>query len=257
MAKITNTSTVSYKYTLPDQTQKEGTKSSNVSATENMTTSFKKVKSANKEYGLLGDTITLSLVLTNDSEYNITNVKISDTIDTKSAFQTGSVKIDGTAYADYDPALGFELPNEISASGGSVKIEYEVVLGNQRTGSDVYNFVSDITYSVNEVSDLSEKSNVVTLNLIDPTITITKSSDKTAVVKGSTINYTNVVKNTGNLTHTEVQFSDQIPAEVTFVAGSVKINNETKPDYDPSTGFALGEMAENTEVKVEFAVTVN
>ena len=88
MAKINNTSTVTYKYTLPDTTVKSSSANSNFSSTENMTTSFTKVKSANKTYAMAGDEIQITLVLTNNSDYDITDISIKDTIDTKATFKT-------------------------------------------------------------------------------------------------------------------------------------------------------------------------
>lgn len=257
MAKIENTSTVSYKYTLPDQTEQTGSINSNVSSTENMTTAFSKVKTADKEYALLGDTLKLTLTLTNTSEYAISSVKIKDTIDNKATFSAGSVTIDGKAYADFDPAVGFDLPNEISANGGSAVVEYSVKIKEDKPATDVCNFISDITYSVNEVGSLSEKSNLLALDIVNPTLTILKSADKTTAIKDETITYTNVIKNEGNVKHTLVKFTDPLSDSVTFVAGSVKVNDTTEADFNPVDGFTLADLEENAETTVVFAVTVN
>ncbi len=257
MAKINNTSSVSYKYTLPDQTEKTGSTDSNTSSTENMTTSFTKVKSADKEFGVLGDTLKLTLVLTNNSEYPITDINIKDTIDNKATFVAGSVEIDGTPQAEFNPVTSFNLPSELTANGGSSTITYSVTLNTEKPATDVYNFVSDITYSVNEISGLTEKSNVLTLELVNPTITITKSADKDTALQGDTIVYTNIIKNDGNVKHTLVNFTDQIPATVTLVSGSVKIDDTPYESYDPTKSFALGDLEIGGETKVEFSVTVN
>jgi len=222
-----------------------------------MTTSFLKVKSADKEYALLGDTIKLTLALTNNSEYAITDIKIKDTSDQKATFVAGSVTIDGTPYADFDPATGFDLPDEISASGGTSTIEYSVKINEGKPASDVCNFISDITYSVNEVTALTEKSNLVTLNLVNPTLTITKSADKQTAIQNERITYTNVIKNDGNVKHTLVNFSDQIPAGTTFVANSVTIDSVSQPTYNPATGFVLNDLDIGAETTVVFAVTVD
>ena len=256
MAKINNTSKVTYEYTLPDTTVKSSTANSNVSSTENMTTSFTKVKSADKNYALVGDEIRLTLVLTNNSDYDIIDIKIKDTIDDKAVFKPNSVTIDGTPYNEHNPATGFDLANQIDRNGGTCTIEYVVTVGEVIGTQDVLNFISDITYSVNEVTDLTEKSNLVTLELVNPKITINKTADKQTAVQGDTIVYTNIIKNEGNIKHTEVEFSDQMPAGVAFVAGSVKIDDVVQATYDPIAGFALGELNISGETKVEFSVTV-
>lgn len=257
MAKINNTSTVSYKYTLPDLTEKSGSVNSNISSTENMTTSFTKVKSADKDFGVLGDTIKLTLILTNNSDYPITDIKIKDTIDSKATFSAGSVEIDGTPYVDYNPVTGFTLPSELSASGGTTTITYSIVLKTDKPATDVYNFISDITYSVNEVTDLNEKSNLLTLELVNPTLTITKTASKDSALQGEQVTYTSVIKNDGNVAHTLITFSDPIPAGTTFVNGSVKIDGITQPTYNPETSFSLNDLQIGAETKVEFAVTLD
>lgn len=254
MAKINNTSTVSYQYTMPDTTVKSKTATSNVSSTENMTTSFRKTKLVSKSFGMVGDEVQITLVLANDSDADVTDIHIVDTIDEKVTFKTGTVTVDDVAYDTFDPAVGFDLPNPI-AKGTSSTIVYTVIINSNPTG-DVFNFVSTITYSVDEIQDLQEQSNVAAFELLDATISMLKSADRLSVLSGDVVVYTNVIKNEGSVPHLNVRFSDALPAGVTFNAGSVKIDNTPEASYDPTIGFDLGELSQASEITVEFAVTV-
>lgn len=62
MAKITNTSNITFKYILSDQSEVEGSASSNVASIENMTTSLEKVLSSSKTFGLPNDEITIEMI---------------------------------------------------------------------------------------------------------------------------------------------------------------------------------------------------
>ncbi len=254
MAKINNTSTVSYQYTMPDTTVKTKTATSNLSSTENMTTSFRKTKLVSKSFGMVGDEVQITLVLANDSDAEITDIRVQDTIDEKVTFKTGTVTVDDVPYADFDPEAGFDLPNSIAKNASST-IVYTVTIDPDPTG-DTFNFVSSITYSVDEIQNLQEQSNVASFDLLDATISIRKSADKSSVLPGDVVVYTNIIKNEGGVAHTNVRFSDVLPAGVTFNAGSVKVDNTTVEAYDPTTGFDLGEISPSHEVTVEFAVTV-
>lgn len=255
MSKINNQSQVTSTYTLPDTSTKTSDVKSNVSSTEYMTTSFTKVRSTAKNFGESGDEIEQTLVLTNSSEFQIFNVSIKENISNDAEFKTGSVTIDGEAQPTFDIVTGFELPDAIEANG-EVTIKFMVTIKDSPT-SDLVNMNSTITYSVNEVQDLVENSNVVTINLTSNAITIKKTSNKTAVIKGDKLMFQNVIKNEGNATNTDVTFKDDIPEGTSFVVGSVKIDNVTKEDADPAVGIKLEDLAPSAEVTITFEVTVD
>lgn len=255
MAKITNQSSLTSKYTLPDGGEEVNNIQSNISQTENMTLSFTKERKSAKDYGFAKDSILQTLTLTNSSDYEITDVRIKDNISAGGTFKTGSLKIDETPYPDYDPVTGFTLPSSIGVSQSSV-ITYELEIAEEPQ-SDIINVQSTITYSVNEVDDLVENSNIVEISIKTESITIEKTSTKSVVIKGQTLTFQNVVKNNGNLTNTEVVFKDDIPEGATFVENSVYIDNENKVGYDPAVGFTLEDLTPGAVVTILFDVTIN
>lgn len=255
MSKITNQSEVTSQYTLPDTSTKQSSVQSNVSSTEYMTTSFVKLRSTAKNYGEPDDEIEQTLVLTNNSEFKIFGVNIKENIGPDATFKEGSVTIDGEEQPTLNIVNGFDLPEDIEASETKT-IKFTIVVNNSLT-SDILNMNSTITYSVNEVTDLTENTNVVTIDLTNNIITIKKTSDKTAVISGDTLMFQNVIKNEGKMTNTNVVFKDAIPAGTTFKEGSVKVNEEVKADANPAVGIALEDIAPNAEITVTFEVTIN
>ena len=69
--------------------------------------------------------------------------------------------------------------------------------------------------------------------------------------------FQNVTKNEGDIINTNLFFKDPIPEGTTFVAGSVKVNQEEKADFDPAVGFNLDDLNPNGEITVTFEVKVD
>lgn len=254
MSKILNTSSITSNYELPDSTVKEYTTTSNESITENMTTSFTKVRSVSKSYVSDNEEVEVTLVLTNNSEKTIEDVRIADTISNGGTFKEGSMTIDGEAQADFD-ASNYTLPNNIGPSE-SVTIKYTMIVAKTET-SDVVNSFSTITYNVNEVSDLEEKSNTVEVNIVENKVTIVKTSDKTVVIAGQKLMFQNVIENFGGVKNTDVMFKDPIPEGTTFVEESVTIDGTPHTDLNPETGFKIDDLDVGKKTTITFEVMVN
>lgn len=254
MSKITNQSSLTSKYSLPDSSEEESEVQSNISSTEYMTDSFKKVRSSAKQFGNPGEEIVQTLLLTNNSEYEITNINIKDTIGTGATFKAGSVEIDGTPQADYDPITGFTIDS--LAKYASTSITYTITIDDAPT-TDNINIISDITYSVNEIDNLEEKSNIVSIQIGTQNVKIVKTSDLSVVIAGQTLTFQNEIHNEGNYVNTNLVFKDPIPAGTTFIEDSVEIDNEVKAGLNPATGFPLNDLNPGDKIVVKFKVKVD
>ncbi len=254
MSKITNISQVTSTYQLPDQTTKQSDVKSNQSNTENMTTSFTKVHSSAKNFGEPNAEIEQTITLTNNSEYPITNLNVEEMIDTGASFKEGSLVVDGASKPDDDLTNGVDL-GELSA-GQSKIIKYTLVIDETPTVESVEVY-SLITYDVNEAVGLNEYTNTDTINISNNVITITKTSDKSVVIKGDKIKFQNVIENKGNLTNTDVTFIDLIPEGTSFVVGSVYVDGNQQAGSDPSVGFKIDDLTPNKSITITFEVTVD
>ena len=71
-----------------------------------------------------GDNLHYTTVITNTGSLLKSDLVFTDPIPAGTTFVAGSVKIDGTTYAAYNPATGFDLPD--LAVGQSVTVEFDV-----------------------------------------------------------------------------------------------------------------------------------
>lgn len=254
MSKITNISQVTSTYELPDKTTKQSDVKSNESNTVNMTTSFVKTHSSAKNYGEPNEEIEQTITLTNNSEYSITNLSLEEMIDTGASFKPGSLIIDSESKPDEDITNSIDL--ETLTAGQTKVIKYTLVVDETPT-VDTIEVYSTVTYSVNEATDLTEDTNIDTINVSKNIITITKTSDKSVVIKGDTIKFQNVIENKGNLTNTEVTFIDPIPVGTTFVDGSVYVDGVQQAGSNPTVGFKIDDLTPNKSITITFEVTVD
>ncbi len=250
---ITNQSAVQFSYTLPDGEVQTETKQSNVVTTEILTYSFTKVKSSNKTFLQEGETATQSVVLTNNSLYNLSNIFFSDTMSNGASHVEGSVVVNGVSQPTYNVLNGFNLDD--IAPNGVATINYDVTADNPLSENLVTNFAS-IAYTAND-RPLNENTNTINLVVVSNRLTVEKSVDKSVAIKGETLHYNNKITNTGTMLKTNLLFTDAIPNGTTFVEDSVKIDGISQPGYNPAVGFALANLPVGASTIVEFDVVVN
>lgn len=254
---IQNQSNVTFKYIRPDQSVVSGDQDSNIVKTEILTYAVTRVKSSDKAALGEGENARQKVVVTNNSAALLREVSFQDAMSPEATYVPGSVSVNGVAQPAYDPYAGFVLSD--IPSGGNATVEYSILSNNPKTGDVVTNRGS-LNYTVDDpvrgpVSYL-EETNLIAIPLYSARISVKKSVDKGYATAGEKLRYTSVVTNTGSLNQTDLQFKDAIPAGTSFVAGSVKIDGVSYPAYDPSVGFALGNLAAGASVTVEFEVTV-
>lgn len=254
MAKITNQSTLTSKYTLPDYSSKTITTQSNVSETENMSDSFSKIKSCARTHVVAGDEVVVELQLKNDSPYEISEIQVVDGIGSDGKFVEGSVEIDGASYPTFSVVDSFSLPNSI-ASGGESVVSYKLNIVDSPQTTSV-SCISNISYEVNGVK-LGENSNSINLTIETVNISIDKTSNVEAITSGQELTFQNVIRNDGTVNATDLFFSDPIPEGTTFVENSVLIDGTTMADYNPETGFRLPDLNVGNQTIIKFRVLVN
>lgn len=101
-------------------------------------------------------------------------------------------------------------------------------------------------------------SNNTTLNLLNPSLTLTKSQNVSNGVSGDTVTFTIVCANTDiALALTNVVVLDNLTAAgYTFMPGSCKINGVTTSD-NPQTGVNVATILLLSSKTVTFNATIN
>ena len=87
----------------------QATRESNIVTTEVLTYSFTKVKSSNKTFLQEGETATQTVVLTNTSLINLTDLFFTDTMTSGASHVAGSVFVNGVSQPTYDLIAGFNV----------------------------------------------------------------------------------------------------------------------------------------------------
>ncbi len=255
---IPNHSNIQFEYVLPDGETQTDSLDSNTVTTEVLTYSVPKVKSSDKTFAQEGENAQHTVLITNNSQVQLTGLNFTDTMSPGASYVAGSVTVNGVAQPTYDPIAGFALPD--LAPSQSVTVEYTITADNPLTQTPVENFAT-LSYSAEDPvrgqTSFSENTNTVELQIISNRVAIVKSVDKGLAVKGDTLHYTTVVTNTGTIAKTNLVFTDAIPAGTSFVAGSVKINGVAYPAYNPQSGFSIPDLAAGEAATIEFDVKVN
>lgn len=257
MDEILNQSSIDYEYKI-DPTGSSSSKSleSNETITDLVIGSLGMVKSVNKNYATVGDILTYTVILTNNGNILLSDVVFNDIIPTGATFVNGSVTVNGTSQPSYNPNTGFNLGAMLILSSITVTFQVEVTslpspntISNQATTTFNYLVILPIQGSAN--------SNIVVTTINVSILTIVKSANVETVTSGDTLTYTTVITNTGNIAAENIEFSDPLDSQLTFVDGSVTINGTSQPSYDPNTGFNLGNLNPGGTITIVFDTLVN
>lgn len=211
-------------------------------------------KSAEQTWAIPESVIRVTTNITNNTDLNIEDITIKDTLGEGASFVAGSITVDSQQYKEEDIIKGFTIPVTLGGSGGSMEISYQIQL-------DKYIDVNTITNSSTINFELDAKqfnivSNVLSIDVLHNDISILKTADASVVKTGDILTYTITITNNGQLMNTNVKFIDQLPSDVEFVGNSVKIDGTTYADYDPNVGFALNDINANDTIIIEFKAKV-
>lgn len=251
---ITNKSTLTSKYSLPDGGEEQVTTYSNETSTPNTSTDVTYSLTSTKNYVAPGGKIEYQLTITNNMSVAMTDVEITDTLSADASFDDGSVTVGGVSQSTFDPTTGFTLPDDISAND-SVVITYTATVDSTPTGSDITN-TCVVDYKAENL-EFTGTTNTLDVPIKTNTIVIEKSASPAVVTAGDKITFTNVIKNEGTYENSDLVFTDSIPASTTFVENSVTIDGNAQAGANPNDGINLPNLAPNATTTIVFEVTVN
>ncbi|MGM1589603.1 DUF11 domain-containing protein, partial [Bacillus cereus group sp. BceL221] len=103
----------------------------------------------------------------------------------------------------------------------------------------------------------TDTTNIVSTQVNNATVTMTKAVDKNFADIGDILTYTVSFTGTGNTNANNVIFTDVIPTGTTFVVNSVTIDGTTQVGANPANGVNIGSIPTGTTKNVSFQVVVN
>ena len=256
---VPNFATIDYQYRIdPQQPLIPVTITTNTVLTYIAAGEITVIKSANKVYSTVNDTIEYTVSIKNTGSVNATNMSFQDLVPGSTSFITGSVLVNGVIQTTYDPNVGFPLPdlipNAINLVSFAIKVDSLPASGTIINTAAV-TFSYKLTPTDPTVT-ITTNSNSVTTFINLGKLVITKSVDKAYATLENILAYTITLQNVGSVPTSNIFFQDIIQANALFNSGSVVINGVSSPTLNPNTGFNLADIAEAIITTVSFTVTV-
>ncbi len=143
--KIQNQSNVIYNAVIPNQPETPGSLTSNTVSTEVLSYSVSKVIRCDKTLAKEGETVHITVTVTNNSETKLTHNFIGNPTPKGATYVAGSVKLNGAELPSKDMTSGFFLPD--LNPGESLTVEYDMQINNPMTVTPVTD-VSQFQYVV-------------------------------------------------------------------------------------------------------------
>lgn len=231
----------------------ELTTKSNLVTVNNLSTDILILKTSEKNWAIPNSVVKVTTTITNNTNTNLENFSIKDTLGNFTSFVDGSVTVGTQSYPSFNPVDGFTLPVTIGV-GTEADISYDIKI-SEYIDEDTITNKSTVTINL-DGQTFNLDSNILTIYILNNGIVLTKTANKIAVKSGDELTYTIKITNSGALKNTNINFEDKIPQGTSFVNGSVVIDGEAKQDLDPSVGFTLNDLDVGGTITVEFKVTV-
>lgn len=227
---------------------------SNTHKANNVNTDITIDKTAEKKWVLPGGKVLVTTTITNNTDMDISNIRLTETISDNAHFISGTLKVGSQSYPEADPTTGFDLSVTLGASGTDVSVSYEIE-SEKYPESDSISVQTVLALTLEEQS-FNVQSSVMNITILNNEVYLLKTANTRVVKSGDELTYTIEISNEGTFTNTELFFKDPIPEGTEFVMGSVKVNNEEMADFNPETGFNLGDLSANAKITVQFKVKV-
>jgi uncharacterized repeat protein (TIGR01451 family) len=204
-----------------------------------------------------GSQLTYELSVENNGPSTAVNVLVEDrlpagvSVDSVSATGGGSCNTGVPGDATNLTTCAFDS----MASGDSETMTIVVTVNADTTGllqNDAS--VDSETFDPDNSNNLATETTTVE---VDADLSVTKSDSPDPVPAGGNLSYTVTVANAGPSTATDVELTDTLPAETTFVSASIPASPASCVHSGGTVTCALGDLAPGDDVTVFIDVTVD
>ncbi|MCD1257364.1 DUF11 domain-containing protein [Paenibacillus athensensis] len=249
--QLANQATAQFAFRTPDGRTVNGALLSNTLVLPVRQLSVQVAKSLDRAYTFVGDTITYSVTIGNESALPLDDVVLTDTLPAEMAFVTGSVTVDRVHWpadaSDNGIALGTLAP------GAARVVSFQARVTAFPPDGQVMNRAL-VTFRVG-AGQQSALSNPAVATVIDPMLRLVKSADLSAITTDEAVRYTITAYNDGEIA-TAVVLTDAIPEGSLFVAGSLSVNGTSMPEARPEQGVTIGTLEPGGSAMLAFSVAV-
>lgn len=230
------------------------TTNSNTQRTNKVDTDILLVKSSGKSWGIPKEEILVTTIITNNMDVNLEDFFFQDTLSNGATFVEGSLKVGSEPREELNPIDGFDLSVTIGALGGECDISYSILI-DETPRVDEVSIQSSIVATI-EGKQFDVTSQIAKIQILNNEVYILKEADLKIVKSGEEITYTLTITNAGSLENSNLILTDPLPPEISFVQGSVLINNVSSPDANPEQGITLPNLGTGESITVSFKASV-
>ncbi|KAA6448396.1 DUF11 domain-containing protein [Bacillus cereus] len=254
-----NIATTTFEFTVvPGQPPVPGNSTSNPVTTQVNNASLTSVKTASQAIASIGDVLTYTVTLTNTGNVPADNTLFTDPIPNGTTLVPNSVTINGVPLPGADPTTGFTLGS--IAPGASVIVSFQVTVTSIPVPNPAVN-IATTTFDYTVDPNLppvpgTSPSNPVPVQINSAVLEIIKAVDQSTATLGDILTYTLTITNTGNIPALNVQVTDPIPVETTFINGSVTVNGIPQPSANPNNIIFITSIDPNKSVTIQFRVRI-
>ncbi|PFC81455.1 DUF11 domain-containing protein [Bacillus cereus] len=253
---IANSATASYTFIAdPNAPIVSRNVTSNTVFTTINTANILSLKQVDKSFSRIGDTLTYTVVLTNNGNSSAQNVIFTDTVPSVTTFIANTFSINGVPQSGADPSNGVNI-GTITA-GTTVTVSFQVTVTSLPTANPIVNFSSTSYQLVSPPEAETSISNPVSTQIKEAILSMTKNESVSFADIGQTAFYTTSITNVGNTDATNIVFTDALPSGLTFVPNTLTVDGVLQPNADPNTGVLLATLPPNEIYSIVFQVTVN
>jgi uncharacterized repeat protein (TIGR01451 family) len=199
-----------------------------------------------------GERITYTISVTNTSSLTATGGVISDTLPVNTSFVTDSITLSPLSAGTEGTTPPILASNLTIGAGQSVSVTYAVTVNTPLANQTQIVNTASVTSS--EVGQ-AQSSTVTDTVTSAPVLSIQKSSldgNGGLLAPGDTLTYTVVVANNGTANATGGLISDPLPANTSFISGSIVLN----PSGAGTKGTTPPILASNLTITAGQRVTV-
>ncbi|MGL4848207.1 MAG: hypothetical protein ACRC28_04660 [Clostridium sp.] len=211
-------------------------------------------KSVDKTYSSLNQILTYTIVLSNTSDYDCTNIIFWDTLPENTTLISNSLTINGSPQSGTLDPPGINLGN--ITVGSSKTISFKVTVTTLPTNNMILNNSSTTFDYSNGVSTISSSNNsnevVTTINYTS--IVTTKFSTSEINPKGTTVTYYVSMKNLGNTITNSLVLVDTLPSGLDFQPGTFTENSTSTSKNPNPPGAILPNLLPNEILTISFTV---
>ncbi|MGF9695823.1 hypothetical protein [Paenibacillus sp. MABNR03] len=198
-----------------------------------------------------GDIVLYSVVVSNPGFLTAAGARVTVALTPGLVFIPASVVINGMFAPQMTPDSGIEIGD--IEPGSSIRIQYRVQVVAVRDAESIP------TQAVLEYTSAGGEetvySNEVTLEVIQPLISIYKRVLPVNASAGDIVRYDITISNESNYA-VDAKVSDSLPAGMIFVEGSLGWNGVKRPGANPVKGFNLGTLTARSVINIQFEAKI-